>query len=68
MFSGRQKKLSVWWRSPEIQEKLDTSTRKSKLYNKLSEEMANAGFTRTPGQIINNRARYHQVPRDTILS
>ena len=37
--------LVVIWASPEFQEKLETSTRKSKLYNKLSEEMAKAGFT-----------------------
>ena len=45
--------LVAIWASPEFQEKLETSTRKSKLYNKLSEEMAKAGFTRTPDQIIN---------------
>lgn len=45
--------LVAIWASPEFQEKLETSTRKSKLYNELLEEMAKAGFTRTPDQIIN---------------
>ena len=44
MFSGRQKKLSV-------------SRRESELHNELSEEMAKAGFTRMPDQIINERKK-----------
>ena len=45
--------LVAIWASPEFQEKLETSIRKSKLCNELSEEMAKAWFTRTSNQIIN---------------
>ena len=57
--------LVAIWASPEFQEKLETSTRKSKLYNKLSEEMAKAGFTRTPDQIINQLKKLKKDYRDT---
>ncbi|XP_030269989.1 zinc finger and SCAN domain-containing protein 20-like isoform X2 [Sparus aurata] len=57
--------LVAIWASPEFQEKLQTSTRKSKLYNELSEEMAKAGFTRTPDQIINKLKKLKKDYRDT---
>ena len=44
--------LVAIWASPESQEKLETSTRKSKLYNKFLEEMAKAGFIRMTDKII----------------
>lgn len=57
--------LVAIWASPEFQEKLESSTRKGKLYKELSDEMAKAGFTRTPDQIINKLKKLKKDYRDT---
>ena len=57
--------LVTIWSSPEFQEKLESSTRKSKLYAELVEELAKARFTRTQEQIINKLKKLKKDYRDS---
>lgn len=57
--------LVAIWASTEFQEKLESSTRKSKLYAELVEELAKAGFSRTSDQIINKLKKLKKDYRDT---
>lgn len=44
--------MVVIWVFPKFQEKLESGTGKTKLYAELVDELAKAGFIRTPDQII----------------
>ncbi|XP_051567397.1 uncharacterized protein LOC127448703 [Myxocyprinus asiaticus] len=52
------------WSSSDIQEKLETLTRKKKVYDEICQEMANAGFSRTSEQVINKLKKLKKEFRD----
>ncbi|XP_051563790.1 uncharacterized protein LOC127446691 [Myxocyprinus asiaticus] len=52
------------WSSSDIQEKLETLTRKKKVYDEICQEMANAGFSRTTEQVINKLKKLKKEFRD----
>ncbi|KAM9328394.1 zinc finger and SCAN domain-containing protein 29-like [Pholidichthys leucotaenia] len=56
--------LVAIWGSPEFQEKMENSTRKNGLYVELTEELAKAGFHRTPEQVINKLKKIKKEYRD----
>lgn len=56
--------LLAIWSSREIQDKLESSQRKSKVYAEIREEMEKAGFARTTEQIINKLKKIKKDYRD----
>lgn len=52
------------WTSSEFQTKFENSSRKSKLYAELAENLAKAGYVRTPEQIINKIKKMKKEYRD----
>ncbi|XP_051996799.1 uncharacterized protein si:dkey-261j15.2 [Xyrauchen texanus] len=52
------------WSSSDIQEKLETLTRKKKVYDEICQEMANAGFSRSSEQVINKLKKLKKEFRD----
>ncbi|XP_063075945.1 zinc finger and SCAN domain-containing protein 29-like [Engraulis encrasicolus] len=59
------KALLAIWTSVEFQAKLETSTRKTKLYGELVDELRKLGFSRTSDQIVNKLKKLKKDYRDT---
>ncbi|KAF4111866.1 hypothetical protein G5714_006661 [Onychostoma macrolepis] len=56
--------LLAIWSSTEIQEKLESSTRKKRVYDEISQEMLNGGFSRSTEQIVNKLKKLRKEYRD----
>lgn len=56
--------LLAIWSSTEIQEKLESSTRRKSVYDEISQEMLNGGFSRSTEQIINKLKKLRKEYRD----
>ncbi|XP_067314371.1 zinc finger and SCAN domain-containing protein 20 [Pseudorasbora parva] len=56
--------LLAIWSSTEIQERLENSKRKKRVYDDICQEMVNVGFTRTTDQIINKLKKLKKEFRD----
>ncbi|XP_073708157.1 zinc finger and SCAN domain-containing protein 29 [Garra rufa] len=56
--------LLAIWSSTEIQEKLESTTRKKRVYDEISQEMLNGGFSRNSDQIINKLKKLRKEYRD----
>ncbi|XP_016122290.1 uncharacterized protein [Sinocyclocheilus grahami] len=56
--------LLAIWSSTEIQEKLESSIRKKRVYDEISQEMLNGGFSRSTEQIINKLKKLRKEYRD----
>ncbi|XP_062849330.1 zinc finger protein with KRAB and SCAN domains 2-like [Trichomycterus rosablanca] len=59
-----QRLLCIWC-SPEFQEKLESSTRKERLYSELVEYLAKAGYFRSKEQVINKLKKLKKEYRDS---
>ncbi len=56
--------LLAIWSSTEIQEKLESSARKKIVYDEISQEMLNGGFSRSTEQIMNKLKKLRKEYRD----
>ncbi|KAI2663250.1 Zinc finger and SCAN domain-containing protein 29 [Labeo rohita] len=56
--------LLAIWSSTEIQEKLESTKRKKRVYDEMSQEMLNGGFSRSSDQIINKLKKLRKEYRD----
>ncbi|XP_016321469.1 uncharacterized protein LOC107672678 [Sinocyclocheilus anshuiensis] len=56
--------LLAIWSSTEIQEKLESSKRKKRVYDEISQEMLNGGFSRSTDQIMNKLKKLRKEYRD----
>ncbi|XP_026112568.1 uncharacterized protein LOC113091334 [Carassius auratus] len=56
--------LLAIWSSTEIQKKLESTTRKKIVYDEISQEMLNGGFSRSTEQIINKLKKLRKEYRD----
>ncbi|KAK9973053.1 hypothetical protein ABG768_023802 [Culter alburnus] len=56
--------LLAIWSSSEIQEKLESSKRKKRVYDEISQEMLHGGFIRSTDQIINKLKKLRKEYRD----
>ncbi|XP_016089204.1 uncharacterized protein [Sinocyclocheilus grahami] len=56
--------LLAIWSSTEIQEKLESSKRKKRVYDEIRQEMLNGGFSRSTEQIMNKLKKLRKEYRD----
>ncbi|MEQ2195311.1 hypothetical protein XENOCAPTIV_010774 [Xenoophorus captivus] len=56
--------LILFWACPKFQVKLESSTRKEKLYGELVEQMEKAGYFRSKEQIVNKLKKMKKEYRD----